>query len=95
MKFTEPILKVYPSRPDIDRIHVYRENNGGHFAWACNGYRNEKLVQPDLWYQEFYFFLRHLSDYVDNEARWTDDNTGEAISAWQGVIKLAEIYEAE
>ncbi len=87
-------LHVKVSRGDIDEIHVWREETiRDGPAWGANGYKNGKLTAPDIWYQEFGDFVRHLSDYIDDRATWSLASNGDPIGVWDAMRILLESDE--
>ena len=83
-------VKVYVSHPQIEYLHLSRENNPTGPAWKCDGFKEDKHHGPsDLWYEEFHLFISHLCDFVGEDARWTDGYTGEEMQPWTAIGFLA------
>ena len=69
------MIFVYPTRGDIDVIHLSRDDGPQTRAWKADGFKDEKPCAPDVWYEEFDGFLRHVLEYIDDDARWVDVST--------------------
>ena len=84
-------VKVYVSHPEIDFLHLSREANPSGPAWKSDGFKGDKHHHggSDLWYQEFHLFLAHVSEFISEDACWTDGYTGDEISAWKAIVMLA------
>ena len=83
-------IKVFVSHPEIDFLHLSREANPSGPAWKSDGYKDgEKHSASDLWYQEFDLFLGHVSDFITDDARWTDGHSGEELTAFAAISLLA------
>ena len=83
-------IKVFISHPEIDFLHLSREEIPTGPAWKSDGFRgSEHHGASDLWYEEFHLFLRHVSDFISEDARWTDGYTGDELTAFTAISLLA------
>ena len=86
-----PLLKVLVERDDVDVIHLSREEREAWRGWKCDGFKDDQLVAPDQFYEEFELFIRHIADYIGNKAKWMRGDTGEEITAWDAITILADV----
>ena len=83
-------LKVYVDHPQLDYLHLSRENNPDGPAWKSDGFKgNDPYFPADLWYEKFDDFIAHVSDFIDTTARWTDGESDQTLTAWEAMALLA------
>ena len=83
-------IKVFVSHPEIDFLHLSREANPTGPAWKSDGFKgNTHHGASDLWYEEFHLFLGHVSDFITDDARWTDGYSGEELTTLAALSLLA------
>ncbi|ANU07041.1 hypothetical protein [Paraurantiacibacter namhicola] len=88
MSKDEPFLRVFPGNAAIDVIHVSREDGPQLRAWKADGFKGDELCAPDIWYEEFDLFLRHLNQYIVESDDWQNAVTGEDITYFSAIKLL-------
>ncbi|WP_271078764.1 hypothetical protein [Aurantiacibacter sp. MUD61] len=74
----------------MEYIHLWCEATSSGLMWAANGYVGTELAAPDIAYEDFHDFIRHLSKHVGDGATWTDLQQGDQITAWQAMVRLSD-----